>query len=139
MVSGISGISLCWRSSDVICTQFPISVHMRGYHRLISAPHFDLMDKGEVICKIKINNVRFFISVAILKTENKLEMMLRYVKMAVMRVDVRPTNFTTKPRFEIVKLRIFTTMNSQSGLVEKKSHTETVKMQINFAHNVAWG
>lgn len=29
IVSGISGISLCWRSSDVIWTQFPISAHSK--------------------------------------------------------------------------------------------------------------
>lgn len=32
IVSGISGMSLCWRSSDVICTQFPISAHRKGQH-----------------------------------------------------------------------------------------------------------
>lgn len=31
IVSGISGISLCWRSSDVIWTQFPISANTKEF------------------------------------------------------------------------------------------------------------
>ena len=60
-------------------------------------------------------------------------------QIAVMRVYVRPANFTTKLRFGIVKLRSFTTTNSQCGLVEKNSHAETVKMQINFVERLGGG
>ena len=41
-----------------------------------------------------------------------------------MRVYARQANFTTMPRFEIVKLRSFTEMNSQGSRVDIPMHTE---------------
>ena len=41
-------------------------------------------------------------------------------------VYARLVNFTTMPRFEIVKLRRFTEMNSQGSRVEKNTHAHGV-------------
>ena len=43
-----------------------------------------------------------------------------------MRVYARQVNFTTMPRFEIVKLRSFAEMNSQGIRVEKNTHAHRV-------------
>ena len=43
-----------------------------------------------------------------------------------MRVYAWQLNFITTPRFEIVKLRSFTEMNSQRSRVEKNTHAHRV-------------
>ena len=45
---------------------------------------------------------------------------------ALIRVSARQVNFTSMPRFEIVKLRSFTEMNSQGSRVEKNTHAHGV-------------
>ena len=53
---------------------------------------------------------------------------------ALTHADVRGTNFTTKPSFEIEKLRQFALMNSQGSRVEKREYqrTKSAKMSEKF-------
>ena len=53
-----------------------------------------------------------------------------------MYVYVRQVNFTTNPRFEILKLQNFAQMNSSGSRVEKNAHTHSVKMQRIFLRRI---
>ena len=59
------------------------------------------------------------------------------VLIALRHVYIRRANFTIKSRFEIVKLRSFTWMNSQGCRVEKNTHAQRVQMRTILLSNDA--
>ena len=59
---------------------------------------------------------------------------LKGLTITLMHVYVRRANFTTKPHFEIARLRSFAQTNSQGSRIEKNTHAQRVQMQKNCAY-----
>ena len=63
-------------------------------------------------------------------------LVLKGLTIILMHVYVRRADFTTKPHFEIARLRSFAQMNSQGSRIEKNTHAQRVQrvqMQKNCA------
>ena len=59
---------------------------------------------------------------------------LKGLTITLMHVYVRPANFTTKPHFEIARLRSFARKNSQASRIEKNMNAQRVQMQKKCAY-----
>jgi len=88
-----------------------------------------MMKKTYIKCNLSISICCSIVcQIYLLKLGYKVFKVTKVLK-ALRHVYIRRANFTIKSRFEIVKLRSFTWMNSQGSRVDKNTHAQRVQMR----------